>query len=167
VFVKYATSPSTDGFDGVRDLGQSRSMSSSIFTRAENHNSGEVERMYLLVSSDSPVEVRATMLRAPRAPDLCVRSPSPDAQRAAEAAFAGGYVRTIVEPLLARRGDGESVGDFMSRCAEALRTLYAFDTRTALVVFDELPAALGGAVELAEHQLLEIADELDRAAPAD
>jgi hypothetical protein len=166
VFGKYATSPSTDGFDAIRDLGQSRWMTGSTFAKAEDRNSGDVERTYLLVSSDSPVEVQATVLRAPRAPDLCVRSPSPDAQRAAEAAFGGGYVRTIVEPLLTRRGDGESLGDFMARCAEALRTLYAFDTRTALVVFDELPAALGGALELEEHQLLEIADELDRAAPA-
>ena len=141
-------------------------MTSSTFGNAEDHDSAEVERVYLIVSSDSPVEVRAAMLRAPSAPDLCVRSPSPDAQRAAEAAFGGGYVRTIVEPLLARRGDGESLGDFMSRCADALRTLYAFDTRTALVVFDELPAALGGALELQERDLLRIADELERTAPA-
>jgi hypothetical protein len=134
-------------------------------THAGSRDSAEVERTYLLVSAESPLEARAAILRAPSAPDLCVRSPSPDARRAAEAALAGGYVRTIVEPLLARRGEGESLGDFMWRSADALRTLYAFDTRTALVVFDELPGA-HGALRLEEHELLRFADELERTAPA-
>jgi hypothetical protein len=134
-------------------------------TKAERRDSAEGERTYLLVSAERPLETRAAMLRAPSAPDLCVRSPSPDACRAAEAAFEGGYVRTIVEPLLARRAEGESLGDFMWRSADALRTLYAFDTRSALVVFDELPGA-HGALRLEEHELLRFADELERAAPA-
>jgi hypothetical protein len=140
-------------------------MTSSTSVNAQPHDSADVERTYLLVSSRSPVEARAAMLRAPSAPDLCVRSPSPDARRAAEAAFAGGSVRTIVEPLLARRGAAETLGDFMWRCADALRTLYALDARTALVIFDELPGG-HGAVRLEEHELLRFADELERAAPA-
>jgi len=140
-------------------------MTSSIFADAGHHTT-DVERTYLLVPSDSPREAAAAMLRAPSAPDLCVRSPSDEARRAAETAFAGGYVRTIVEPLLARRRPDETEGDFMWRCADALRTLYAFDTRTALVVYDELPGSSAGVLELGEHDLLRIADELEQAAPS-
>jgi len=140
-------------------------MTSSTYFGTEGQHSTRVERTYLLVSSNSPVEAWAAMLRAPSAPDLCVRSPSPEAQRAADAAFGGRYVPTILEPLLARRGSAESLGDFMWRTADALRTLYAFATRTALVVFDELPLA-DGALRLEEHDLLRFADELERAAPA-
>ena len=141
-------------------------MTSSTFFGTDDHHSTRLERTYLLVSSDNPVEAWAAMLRAPSAPDLCVRSPSDEARRAAETAFAGGYVRTIVEPLLARRRPDETEGDFMWRCADALRTLYAFDTRTALVVYDELPGSSAGVLELGEHDLLRIADELEQAAPA-
>jgi hypothetical protein len=140
-------------------------MTNSVFADADHHMTG-VERTYLLVPSDSPREAAAAMLRAPSAPDLCVRSPSDEARRAAETAFAGAYVRTIVEPLLARRRQDETDGDFMWRCADALRTLYAFATRTALVVYDELAGSSAGLLELEEHVLLRIADELEQAAPS-
>ena len=140
-------------------------MTSSIFA-GRDHQATGVERKYVFVPSDNPSAAAAAMLRTSRAPDLCVRSPSDEALRAAETAFAGEYVPTIVEPLLARRGRGETEGDFMWRCADALRTLYAFDTRTALVVYDELPGSSTGVLELGEHDLLRIADELEQAAPA-
>jgi hypothetical protein len=139
-------------------------MMSSMVAGAGDHSTND-ERRYLFVSSDSPNEARAAMLQTRSAPDLCVRSPSAEARCAAETAFAGKYVPTIVEPLLERRRDGESPGDFRWRTADALRTLYAFHTRTALVVFDELPGAAAGSLELAEHDLLRIADELEQAAP--
>ena len=140
-------------------------MTSSIFADRDHHTTGG-ERTYLLVPSDSPFEALAAKLRAPSAPDLCVRSPSDEARRAAETAFAGAYVRTIVEPLLARRRGDETDGDFRWRCADALRTLYAFETRTALVVYDELPGSSATVLELEEHDLLRIADELEQAAPS-
>jgi hypothetical protein len=140
-------------------------MTSSIFADRDHHTTGG-ERTYLLVPSNSPREALAAKLRAPRAPDLCVRSPSEEARHAAETAFAGAYVRTIVEPLLARRRRDETDGDFRWRCADALRTLYAFETRTALVVYDELPGSSASVLELEEHDLLRIADELEQAAPS-
>jgi len=140
-------------------------MTSSIFADKDHHTTGG-ERTFLFVPSDSPRDALAAKLRAPRAPDLCVRSPSDEARRAAETAFAGAYVRTIVEPLLARRRRDETDGDFRWRCADALRTLYAFETRTALVVYDELPGSSTRVLELEEHDLLRIADEIEQAPPS-
>jgi hypothetical protein len=120
------------------------------------------DRLYLIVSAGRPLEAKAAMLHAPAPPDLCIRSPSPEAERAADVAFAGGYVRTIVEPLLAKRAAGESLGDFTWRCADALRNLYALDTRLAFVVVDELHTVDKSVLLLDEQSLIQIAEGLER-----
>jgi len=122
------------------------------------------DRLYLIVSAGRPLEAKAAMLHAPASPDLCVRSPSPEAQLAADVAFSGRYVRTIEEPLLARRRTGESLGDFTWRCADALRNLYALDTRFAFVVVDELHTVEKNVLLLDEQSLLHIAEGLERSA---
>jgi hypothetical protein len=51
-----------------------------------------------------------------------------------EAAFvcAGHFVRTMEEPMLARRGSQESVDNFADRFAEALLIVLTYDARAAL-----------------------------------
>ena len=126
----------------------------------------ETSRIYLLVAADRPLEAAALVSRAPVAPDLCVRSPSVQAQATAAGAFAGRYVPTIEEPLLAGRREDEDPGDFIWRCADALRALYALDTRCALAVFDEFPGA-PATLQLGDGPLLRLADRLERSAPSD
>jgi hypothetical protein len=128
-------------------------------------NVTKTARSYLLVPSDRPLEATAAMTRAPAPPDLCVKSPSDEARVTADLAFAGRYVRTIDEPLLAGRAETESVADFAWRCADALRALYALDTHSAFVVFDELPGIAETALLLDESSLLWIAERIERAVP--
>lgn len=123
-------------------------------------------RTYLMVPSDRPLEARAAIAQAPTPPDLCVRSPSAEARLTAELAFGGFYVRTIDEPLLARRGAAESGADFALRCADALRALYALDTQSAFVVFDALTGFGETALLVDEASLLRIAESIERSVPA-
>jgi hypothetical protein len=123
-------------------------------------------RIYLLVAADRPLEAAAVVSQSTVAPDLCVRSPSLQSRATADSALAGHYVPTIVEPLLVGRRDDEDSGDFTLRCADALRALYALDTRCALVVFDVMP---GGpeALRLDDASLLRLAERLERSVPSD
>jgi broad specificity phosphatase PhoE len=122
-------------------------------------------RTYMIVSADEPVTAAAAITRAPTPPDLCVKSPSERARETAGLAFAGRYVRTIDEPLLAGRGPAESAADFAGRYAEALRVLYALDTRSAFVIFDALGAIGGTALLLDETSLLRIAEWIESEVP--
>jgi hypothetical protein len=130
---------------------------------APEHVASETSH-YLLVSSGRALEAKKTLLEAPMPPDLVVRSPSPEAQLTARIASAGRHVRTIEEPLLARRRAGESLGDFTKRCADALYALYALDTGMALVIVDELPRTRKATLLLDEQSLLHIAESLDQSA---
>jgi len=121
-------------------------------------------RKYLLVSTGQPSEARRALLGAPSPPDLCVRSPSREARVTADVVFAGRYIRTIVEPLFARRRGGESLGDFTRRCADALFALYALDTRMAFVIVDELPSTRSSSLLLDDETLLHLAENLDNSA---
>jgi undecaprenyl-diphosphatase len=99
----------------------------------------DAPRSYLFVSAHEPLAA-AVALRswAEGTPDLCLTSPSPEAQDTG--AFAAGrFVTLFDEPLLARRRPGESWDNFRDRFAEALRIVATYDTRAALVVCDELP----------------------------
>jgi len=72
-------------------------------------------------------------------PDLCITSPSPEAQDTAAFAVPGDSVTVFDEPLLARRRPGETWDNFRDRFAEGLRIVATYDTRAALVVCDEFP----------------------------
>ena len=120
--------------------------------------------MYLLVSSDHPLEAREALRAAPSPPDLCVRSPSSEARVAVEVAFGESYVRTIEEPLLSHRRADESLGDFAKRCADALFAVYALHTSMGFVIIDELPGTGMTPLLLDEPSLLRIAERLDKSA---
>jgi hypothetical protein len=68
--------------------------------------------------------------------------------------------------LLAGRLPSESGADFASRNAEALRTLNAFDTRSALVVWDDLFTPGGRPIVCDGEDLLPGADAIDREQPS-
>src|SRR5262249_41484782 len=93
---------------------------------------------YLFVSALQPT-IPPRWADAPPEPiDLCVTSPSPAAHDTATRAMNGRWVFTVDEPLLAAREQHESIADVMARYAQALRVIAAYDTRSALVVCDEL-----------------------------
>jgi len=96
-------------------------------------------------------------------PDLCVRSPSWEACFTADVGFRARRVRTIDEPLLACRCSGESEADYAWRCADALRALYALDTRKAFVVFDPYVDSVHQPLLLDERALLRLAEAIERA----
>ena len=106
----------------------------------EPASSFDAPRSYLFVSAWNPPGAAAAeggWIAGP--PDLCVTSPSARARSAARLASAGRFVPIIAEPMLAGRSARESAGDFAARFAMALRIVYAFAARAALVVCDELP----------------------------
>jgi len=72
-------------------------------------------------------------------PDICITSPSSEAQDTAAFAVAGQFVTIFDGPLLARRRPRESWDTFRERLAEGLRIVARYDTPAALVVCDELP----------------------------
>jgi broad specificity phosphatase PhoE len=123
-------------------------------------------RRYLFVSSREPAAAAEAVAEwADGPPDVCVTSPSSRARETAAFASAGQYVHTITEPLLAGRGPAESGADVAARYAEALRTLYALNTRAALVVLDD-PLAEGKPFVLDGDRLLERAESIERRLPS-
>lgn len=107
-------------------------------TRTERPFDGP--RSYLVVSAREPLAAAAAAAAwRDGPPDLCITSPSDDARNTAAFVAAGRYVRTMNEPLLARRGSTESWDGFRDRFAMGLRIVSVYDTRAALVVCDELP----------------------------
>jgi hypothetical protein len=125
--------------------------------------SNDRTRTYLLVAAEEPYDAAAALSRLSAPPDLCVRSPSWEAHFAADVAFQGRHVRTIDEPLLARRRSGESEGDYAWRCADALRMLYALDAQKAFVIFDVYVDTGHRPLLLDERALLRLAETVERA----
>jgi hypothetical protein len=100
----------------------------------------DAPRSYLFVSAREPLAAAVALWSwAEGPPDVCLTSPSPEAQDTAAFAAAGHFVTSFDEPLLARRRPGEISDDFRERFAEALRIVATYDTRAALVVCDEFP----------------------------
>jgi hypothetical protein len=71
----------------------------------------------------------------------------------------------IEESLLAARRDDEDDIAVVSRHADALRALYALDTRSALVVWDDIAASGETALLLDDAWLLHTAELIERHLP--
>src|SRR5215475_11802311 len=81
----------------------------------------DLPRSYLFVSAREPLAAAAALWSWPEGPpDLCITSPSPEAQDTAAFASAGHFATILDEPTLARRRPMESSDDFKARFAEAL-----------------------------------------------
>jgi hypothetical protein len=77
-------------------------------------------------------------------------------------------VRIVEEPLLSARWPGEDEVGRTARQADALRAVYALDTRCALVVWDTLAALSPGGgdpVMVEETWLLHTAEQIERHLP--
>ena len=126
----------------------------------------DAPRNYLFVSSREPlVAAEALSNWADGPPDLCITSPSREAHDTAAFACAGHFVRTLEEPMLARRGSQESVDNFADRFAEALLIVLTYDARAALVVCDELPAKWVTPLFADDESLQRRADRLESELP--
>jgi hypothetical protein len=126
----------------------------------------DAPRNYLFVSSREPLAAAEALSNwADGPPDLCITSPSREAHDTAAFACAGHFVRTIEEPMLARRGSHESVDNFADRFAEALLIVLTYDARAALVVCDELPAKWATPLFADDESLQRRADRLERELP--
>jgi hypothetical protein len=124
-------------------------------------------RSFLFVSADDPLgATRAVAEWADGPPDLCVSSPSPAARETAAAACPDSAER-LDEPLLAGRSRGESTTDFAARTADALRTINAFETRSALVIWDSdsLFTAGGMPVVVDAAELIRQAESIEHEIP--
>jgi hypothetical protein len=129
------------------------------------------ERSFVFVSATEPLAAAQAAWSSPQPIDLCVTAPSETAREAGVFACAGRPVRIVEEPLLSARWPGEDELGQTARRADALRAVYALDTRCALVVWDTLSVwtALlpGGAdpVVLEENWLLHTAEQIERHLP--
>jgi hypothetical protein len=122
-------------------------------------------RSYLFVTATEPLAAAEAVWSAPAEIDLCVSGPSPAAREAAAFACAGKPVRMMEEPLLAGRRPGEDDIDLVSRQADALRALYALDTRCALVVWVEIAGNDGTTLLFDDAWLLQTAELIERHLP--
>jgi hypothetical protein len=121
-----------------------------------------MKRTYLLASALQPEAAARVAAELPHPIDLVVTSPTERAREAAAVAVGGRWVFTVDEPLLAPRAQGESGGDVLSRLAQALRGLHAFEAKAPLVVLDGLDV-LGAAVFLLDEDgVMRSADDLER-----
>jgi hypothetical protein len=122
-------------------------------------------RTYLFVSAAEPLAAAQAAWSAPTPIDLCVSGPSAEARDAAAFASAGRSVRMVEEPLLgARRADEDDIA-VIRRHADALRALHALDTRSALVVWDDVAASGQSALVLDGAWLLHTAELIERHLP--
>jgi hypothetical protein len=122
-------------------------------------------RSYLFVSAAEPLAAAQAAWSAPTPIDVCVSGPSAEARDAAAFASAGRPVRMVEEPLLgARRADEDDIA-VVRRHADALRALYALDTRSALVVWDDVAAGGQSALVLDDVWLLHTAELIERHLP--
>ena len=92
-------------------------------------------------------------------------SPSPAARETAACALSGRWTFTVEEPLLAARVPGETSDDVVARYAQALRGLRAYETRSALVVCDDLRPLGEDVLVLDDDGLARTADDLERKLP--
>ena len=123
------------------------------------------KRTYLFVSAAEPLAAAEAAWSAPAPIDLCVTGPSKHAHDAARFACAGRPIQMIEEPLLATRFPDESGVDMTARRADALRALYALDTRSALVVWDEVAPPERGPLLVDEAGLVDTADFIEHHLP--
>jgi hypothetical protein len=145
---------------------------STVSARADQHAAAveprgfDAPRSYLFVSAREPLAAAVAIWSwAEGPPDLCITSPSPEAQDTAAFATAGRVVTIFDEPLLARRGRGESWENFRDRFAEGLRIVATYDTRAALVVCDELPDEWSTPFVLDGDRIAERASVLENEVP--
>ena len=103
------------------------------------------------------------MWSAPSPVDLCVAAPSAAARETVTFACAGLPVRVVEEPLLGTPPPGERATELAARKADALLALYALDTRSALVVWDELKES--GPILVDEAWLLRASEQIDEGLP--
>jgi hypothetical protein len=121
----------------------------------------DAPRSYLFVLAREPLAAAVALWSwADGPPDLCIASPSPEAQDTAAFAAAGHFVTIFDEPLLARRRSGESWDDFRYRFAEGLRIVSTYDSQAALVVCDEVPDRWPMPFVLDDKSILERAADL-------
>lgn len=126
----------------------------------------DAPRSYLFVSAREPLAASAAVWSWPEGPpDLCVTSPSAEAQDTAAFASAGHFATILDEPLLARRRTTESWDDFRGRFADGLLVVSAYDTRAALIVCDQLPDDWPTPFVLDGESILRRADLLDGEIP--
>ena len=123
-------------------------------------------RSYLVVSAREPLAAAVAVRSwSDGPPDLCVTSPSPEAQDTAAFATDGHPTANFDEPLLARRRPAEDWNDFRARFAEGLRVVSAYDTRAALVVCDQVPDRWTTPLHLNGDSILELAGSLEGEVP--
>ena len=122
-------------------------------------------RVYMIVAADEPVTAAAAVSQASTPPISASRARRRGRARPPSWHFAGRYVTTIDEPLLDGRRADESAADFAGRWADALRVLYALDTRSALVISDALGPVGGTALVLDEASVLRIAEWIESEVP--
>jgi hypothetical protein len=120
---------------------------------------------YLFIPTDEPEAAVRAVRTVATPPDLCVTSPSPAARETAARAMRGRWIFTVEEPLLAARAPGEGSDDVVARYAQALRGLRAYETRSALVVCDDLRPLGGEMLVLTDEALARVADELEHELP--
>jgi hypothetical protein len=125
----------------------------------------ERARSFLFVTASEPLAAAQAAWSAPTPIDLCVSAPSAAGRDAAAFACAGRPVRMVEESLLAARRDDEDDIAVVSRHADALRALYALDTRSALVVWDDIAASGETALLLDDAWLLHTAELIERHLP--
>jgi hypothetical protein len=130
--------------------------------QTEGHGLG---RTYLFVSASEPLAAAEAVGSAPTLIDLCVTGPSAAARETAAFACADRPVRVREESLLAARRPQESNRDVASRHADALRALYALDTQSALVVWDQIAPHPGSPLLFDEAWLLRTAELIERHLP--
>jgi hypothetical protein len=123
-------------------------------------------RSYLVVTASEPLAAAvAVRLWRDGPPDLCVTSPSSEAQETAAFASDGHTVTIFDEPLFARRKPVEKWNDFRVRFAEGLRVVSVYDSRAALVVCDEVPDRWTTPLLLDGVSILELAGSLESEVP--
>jgi hypothetical protein len=122
-------------------------------------------RTFLFVPASEPLAAAQAVWSAPTPIDLCVSGPSQAAHDTAAFAVAGRAVRFVAEPLLGAPPFRESPSEAAAREADALLALYALETRSALVVWDDLGAARPPATTCDDSWLLETAERIGRSLP--
>lgn len=120
-------------------------------------------RPFIFASALDPRSAARAVEDAATPPDLCVISPSSTARRTAEMAVGDRWVEIVEEPLLAARVPAEDGDDALTRLAQALRAVQAYDGRSPLVILDRLDLLGATAFVLDEPGLERLADDLERA----
>jgi hypothetical protein len=118
------------------------------------------ERKFLFVCAADPLVAAEAVWSAATAIDLCISDASIEARHTGAFGCAGRPVRFVEEPLLAARSD-EGMVDSAVRWADALRSLYALDTRSALVVCRGLLDGRPLPALLDESWLLHTAEQIE------